>query len=129
MSQFSTMVLSYGDQAFWATGVLLVGTSTSPVFALLILWAIHSRGGLVRPLSHPLFRVWATLSYGMYLFHIPVIEALGMPLVIEPSYARAPVLAWLAGFVLCVVMTTLVALVMHLAVERPMLLLRDKVAP
>jgi peptidoglycan/LPS O-acetylase OafA/YrhL len=131
MSQFSTMVFSYGDQAFWATGILLLGTSTSPAFALLVLWAIASKGRVVSWLGRPAFRVLASLSYGMYLFHIPVLEGMVIPGVIEPAYAGGgdPLKAWMAGFVAAVVATTLVAYVMHLLVEKPMLRLRDRLVP
>lgn len=131
MSQFSTMVLSYGDQAYWATGVMLLGTSTSPAFALLILWGICARGPLLELLSKPAFRVLASLSYGMYLLHIPVIEGITMPWVIEPAYAagHSPLLAWSLGFVLTVLVVTGVAYGMHLLIEKPMLRLRDRLAP
>jgi peptidoglycan/LPS O-acetylase OafA/YrhL len=130
MSQFSTMVFSYGDQVYWATGAMLLGTSTSPVFALLILWAVAApRGTLLKLLSHPGWRVWASLSYGMYLIHIPVLEAFAIPLVIEPLQTDAPLLGWALGFAVAVLASTVAAYLMHLLVEKPMLRLRDRWAP
>lgn len=131
MSQFSTMVLSYGDQAYWATGVMLLGTSTSPAFALLILWAICARGRLLEFLGKPAFRVLASLSYGMYLLHIPVIEGIAMPWLIEPAYVagRSPLVGWGLGFLLSVLVVTALAYGAHLLVEKPMLRLRDRLAP
>jgi peptidoglycan/LPS O-acetylase OafA/YrhL len=70
-------------------------------------------GGL---LSARLFYPIAQLSYGVYLFHPLVIESFPRP---QPSYASVGAL-----FVKSAVLTYAVALVVHLAVERPFMNLR-----
>ena len=91
----------------------------SLAFACLILLALGQSsagrvlGGL---LSVRLFYPVAQLSYGAYLFHPLVIEWLAPP---EPTYASVGAL-----FVKAAVLTYAVALLVHLAVERPCMNLR-----
>jgi peptidoglycan/LPS O-acetylase OafA/YrhL len=91
----------------------------SLAFACLILLSLgRSSAGRVlgRLLSPRPFYPIAQLSYGVYLFHPLVIESFPRP---EPTYASVGGL-----FVKSAVLTYALALVVHLAVERPFMNLR-----
>ena len=106
------------------------GTITSIMYIPLVLIMINGRDLTHRFLGLPLFRRIATLGYGIYLVHIPVC----VPLVPLARYAifelhLSTTLVWAVMLTLLVLMSIAVSYVLHLLVERPMLALRDKVAP
>jgi peptidoglycan/LPS O-acetylase OafA/YrhL len=118
-----------GDDSLAA--VFYWGTVTSFMyFGLIVLLVNGGDGWLARFFSAPLFRLVATLGYGVYLTHEPFCFAF-----INPS-AKALVQRWgwsmvvvwplsLAGLVLGALAF---AYVMHVLIEKPALRLRDRVA-
>jgi peptidoglycan/LPS O-acetylase OafA/YrhL len=103
------------------------GTITSLMYVPLILAMIHGADRFQRLLGAPLLRRIATLGYGMYLVHIPVC----VPLVrlVRHLAAGSDLPAWILwpGMLAALVAASLaVAWVLHLLVEKPMLVLRDR---
>ena len=128
LSQFSVGELALRERAYYLKGAFLVGTPTSLAFAALILWAVYDGGKL---LGHRLLLHVATLSYGIYLIHIPVIEQLVLPWVVRPALDRGWNFywAWASGLCTTLPLVLFFAYLLHLIVEKPMLLLRDRWAP
>jgi len=129
-AQFSVFPGTAPGRPYFLKGALMMGTPTSILFAALLLWVIHARNFLTRILSHRFFRYYATLSYGIYIVHIPVIEHLVSPNVVAPldkatgSFAAA----WCAGLAACFLLSLAVAYTLHQLVEKPALRLRDRLA-
>ena len=110
--------------------VLGWGTITSIMYVPLVLIMINGRDLAHRFLGLPIFRRVATLGYGIYLVHIPVC----IPLVPLARFAiydlhLSTTLVWALILALLVFGSIAVSYVLHLIVERPMLALRDRVAP
>ena len=72
----------------------------------------------------------ATLGYGIYLVHFPVIQYLVAPFMESLDLIDNPIVlpAWLIVLVLTLTLSTLIAYVLHLIVEKPALYLRDTFA-
>jgi peptidoglycan/LPS O-acetylase OafA/YrhL len=97
-----------------------VGTLTSLGYLPVVLWAIYGGGSFHSLLGSFALRVTATLGYGLYLVHVPVLHLIG---------SRAPV-AVTSHFVPLVlstmVVSLLIAYVLHIIVEKPSLWLRAR---
>ncbi len=106
------------------------GTLTSLMYVPLILLLLCSEGRLQRFLSHPFFLRSATLGYGIYLVHVPVcLVVLGCAHKIEGFLALPPLFLWPQILFWLLVSSAAVAYVLHLLVEKPMLRLRNRLAP
>ncbi len=99
---------------------LMLGTITSCAYAALILWAIYGRGVLIRLLSAKICRVIATLGYGIYLIHTPVIKLFSIILPLEGYFLWACCLVGALGA------SAVFAYFLHVLVERPMLRIRER---
>lgn len=114
----------FGDTYLW--NVLTWGTVTSITYVALILPLINSDGIAQRILgSRPMYAL-ATLSYGIYLLHVPICERLVVP--IARSIHAPFSLVWPASLALLVLLSAAFAYVLHLLVEKPFLRLRERIA-
>ncbi|MEO9192494.1 MAG: acyltransferase [Polyangia bacterium] len=105
------------------------GTLTSLMYFPALILLLHTDGPLGRFLGLPIFRYIATLGYGVYLVHIPLIDDLVMPLVHVADKRHVPhILLWLGGTTLAMCASLAVGYVMHVLIEKPSLALRDKLA-
>ena len=94
--------------------------------ALLLL---HGHGWVPRFFSLPIFRRIATLGYGVYLTHIPIIYYVLLPLAQHLQTKHAPIiLVWPASVAAVVVLSLAVGYVLHILVEKPSLRIRDRLA-
>lgn len=106
------------------------GTVTSLMYLLIVPMILHGgEGWLVRFLSMPIWRSLATVGYGVYLVHIPLIDHVAMPIVLalraqEVSMAYV----WPLAFVLVTVLSFVVGYVLHVLVEKPSLRMREWLA-
>jgi peptidoglycan/LPS O-acetylase OafA/YrhL len=107
------------------------GTVTSVMYVALVLLLINTESALTRFLSSRWFLRFATLGYGIYLVHPPIITRVVLPvaLVLLEDLELPLGVAWAAGLGLLLVVATAVAYGLHLVVEKPALWLRDRVAP
>ena len=116
-----------GEQNQAVTKMFLWGTVTSLFYAGTLLLLFHGHGWLPRFLSRPVFRRVATLGYGVYLVHVPVMSRILLPLTQHLHVHRLPtVLVWPLLVVALLVLSLLVAYVMHIVIEKPSLWLRDR---
>jgi peptidoglycan/LPS O-acetylase OafA/YrhL len=108
------------------------GSVTSIAYAAIVLPLLHSppTAWLPRLLGARLWLPIATLGYGVYLVHIPLMDhvvklaSVGFFLARWPSHAR-----WLLAVLLLCLLSWALAYVLHVCVEKPALRLRDRVAP
>ncbi len=119
----------FGAQYLQLVKVFSWGTLTSVMYLCALPLLLHSDGFVARFLSAPIFRKIATLGYGLYLVHIPIIDHLVVPGV-KTLHARGVSLAllWIGSLVFTMVLSWLIAYVMHLFIEKPSLWLRRKIA-
>ncbi len=94
-------------------------------FPTLIL-LLHSDGAIGRALSYPAFRYIATLGYGVYLVHIPLVDQLVVPWAHHFDRRVAKPLLWGGAFAVTMIGSLALAYVLHVLVEKPFLRLRDR---
>jgi peptidoglycan/LPS O-acetylase OafA/YrhL len=119
---------------FGAENVQLVhifawGTVTSVMYLGLVPLALYGEGWIVRWLSVPLFRRMATLGYGVYLVHIPIIDHIMLPAA-RAAQARhwSMLLVWPACLVSTFLLSLAIAYGLHVLVEKPSLRVRERLA-
>lgn len=125
---FSVSEMATGSKDYYVRAAYIVGTPTSLAFTCLILWAVADGKRL---LGHRIFLYLATLSYGVYLIHIPVLEQIVLPHIFEPALKSGMNfgLAWSGTLTLGLVLIFFFSYLLHLVVEKPMLRLRERWAP
>jgi peptidoglycan/LPS O-acetylase OafA/YrhL len=119
----------FGVEHVQLVKVFAWGTLTSLMYLCALPLLLHSDGFVARFLSAPFFRKVATLGYGLYLVHIPIIDHLVVPGV-KKLHARGVSLTvlWIASLMFTMCLSWFIAYVMHLLIEKPSLWLRRKVA-
>jgi peptidoglycan/LPS O-acetylase OafA/YrhL len=111
--------------------LLCWGTITSIGYVPLVLMLLNHEGWLSKALSHRFFAYIATVGYGIYLLHTPVIHQLVLPaaLLVKASlHVPWPVL-WSLTIVLSLAVSAFGGYVLHVLVEKPALKLRDRFSP
>jgi len=109
--------------------MFLWGTVTSVMYFGLVPLALYGDGWIVRALSLPLFRRLATLGYGVYLVHIPIIDHIMVPAGRAAQTRHwSMLLVWPAALASTFLLSLAVAYVLHVLVEKPSLRLRDRFA-
>jgi peptidoglycan/LPS O-acetylase OafA/YrhL len=114
----------WGDTYLW--NVLTWGSVTSITYVTLILPLINSDGIAQRILGSRVMYLMATLSYGIYLLHVPICERWVVP--IARSIHAPFALVWPVSVLLLVGFSTALAYVLHLLIEKPFLRLRERIA-
>jgi peptidoglycan/LPS O-acetylase OafA/YrhL len=103
------------------------GTMTSLMYFGLVPLALYGRGWVCELLSAPMFRRFATLGYGVYLVHIPIIDHIMVPAA-RAAQGRhwSMLLVWPAALLATMLLSLGVSYVIHVAVEKPSLRLRER---
>ncbi len=119
----------FGKQHVQLVKVFSWGTLTSVMYLCALPLLLHSDGIIARFLSAPFFRKVATLGYGLYLVHIPIIDYLVVPSV-KTLHARgfSLVLLWIGSMIITLGLSWAIAYVMHVLIEKPSIWLRHKIA-
>ena len=105
------------------------GTLTTLMYFAALTLLLHDRGPISRLLSAPLFRRLATLGYGVYLVHIPILDRCVVPAAHALQARRVPqVILWPFSFAVVMAGSLLIAWLLHLIIEKPALRLRDRIA-
>lgn len=113
------------------------GGLTSALYLPLVLLLVNQPGALGRQLGRRGFLHVATLGYGVYLVHVPIIERLVRPalvwftLAVWNSLRVLPPLwlLWPLAFALTMVFSLSASYLLHVLVEKPCLALRDRFVP
>lgn len=119
----------FGDDHVQTVRVFAWGTVTSLMYLLVLPLVLHGKGFFHRFLSAPFFRRAATLGYGVYLVHIPIIDHLMVPAA-KALHARhvSLLVVWPAALVATMLLSFLIGYVMHVVIEKPSLYLRERLA-
>jgi peptidoglycan/LPS O-acetylase OafA/YrhL len=109
--------------------MFLWGTVTSVMYFGLVPLALYGEGWVVRALSAPFFRRLATLGYGVYLVHIPIIDHIMVPAGRAAQERHwSMLLVWPAALASTFLLSLAIAYALHVLVEKPSLRLRDRLA-
>ncbi len=119
----------FGDQYTQIVHVFAWGTVTSLMYFGFLLLFLHGDGWIQRRLSAPFFRRMATLGYGVYLVHIPILYAIIVPLAHALDHRHVSMLVvWPLSLVVLMTLSLSLGYVMHVLIEKPSLHLRDRLA-
>lgn len=105
------------------------GTLTSLMYIAWVPLLLYGDGWLHRALSAPFWRRIATLGYGVYLVHIPLIDHVIVPVARTLDKRHVSMLVvWPASLVALMAMSLGVAYFLHVLVEKPALRIRERFA-
>lgn len=105
------------------------GAVTSLMYLLIVPMVLHGEGWLVRMLGAPIWRRLATLGYGVYLVHIPLIYQVGIPLLRHlRDEGVSMAYGWPIGFAVVTGLSFAIGYVLHVLVEKPSLRIREWLA-
>jgi len=121
-SELSVFRAEYFEHLFY------VGTLTSISYFLLFLWGHYSSGALVDFLGSRYFLYFASLGYGVYLVHIPVIRVVVVPLSshLNTMNLIPAGLSWLLLLLLTLFVSLVLSYFLHQLIEKPALIFRDR---
>lgn len=119
----------FGPEHLQLVHVFAWGTITSVMYFGWLLLLLHGDGWVHRALSLPVFRRVATLGYGVYLTHIPLLDELAVPAA-RALQARgvSMVVIWPLSIAGLMVASLALAYVLHVVVEKPSLWVRERLA-
>ncbi len=119
----------FGPEHIQLMHVFAWGTVTSVMWFAFLLLLLHGDGLMKRLLSAPVFRYAATLGYGVYLVHIPILDRVIVPAAVRLQSQDTPALIlWLGGMGAVCMISWSLAYGMHLLIEKPVLRLRKRLA-
>ncbi len=119
----------FGPDQMQLTHVFLWGTVTSLMYLSSVPLALYGDGMVCRWLSSPIFRRMATVGYGVYLVHIPVIDHVMVPLArAAQEHHWSMLLVWPASVAATMALSLAIGYALHIVVEKPALRLRDRFA-
>jgi peptidoglycan/LPS O-acetylase OafA/YrhL len=105
------------------------GTLTSLMYLGFVPLLLHGDGPIQRFCAAPIFRRLATLGYGVYLVHIPLIDHLAVPWALDMQEQQVSMLyVWPAAFAGVTVVSFAIGYVLHVLVEKPSLRIREWLA-
>ncbi len=119
----------FGSEHTPLVHVFAWGTVTSVMYFCALLLVLHGEGPFHRFLGAPIFRRLATLGYGVYLVHIPIIDHVVVPVAHDLEDAEVSMwLVWPASLLVVTLFSFVIAYAMHVVIEKPSLFVRQKVA-
>ncbi len=119
----------FGEEHVQLVHVFAWGTVTSLMYLCALPLLLHGDGWIHRGLSAPFFRRAATLGYGVYLVHIPIIDHVVLPAAKALHARRISLLfLWPAALVATLLASFLIGYLMHVLIEKPSLRLRERFA-
>ncbi len=122
---------SLGDDAYFYVRALSFGSITSVMYVAYVLLLLNGDGWGKRFFSAKPFLYAATLGYGIYLVHMPLFDYVVLPIArrMVGPWGMSMTLTWPISLALLWLFAAALAYVLHLAVEKPALWLRDRFAP
>ncbi len=119
----------FGPEHVQLVHVFAWGTVTSIMYFPLLLLLLHGEGWIHDGLSAPFWRRLATLGYGVYLVHIPIIDHVIVPAAQALQARRVSMLlVWPAALFTVMAGSFVIAYAMHVFIEKPSLWIRQKLA-
>jgi peptidoglycan/LPS O-acetylase OafA/YrhL len=121
--------IMFGVEHLQLVHVFSWGTVTSLMYLGFVPLALYGDGWVCRMLSAPVFRRMATLGYGVYLVHIPIIDHLMVPAARTTQLRQWSMLVvWPASLAATMLLSLTVGYVLHVLVEKPALRLRERLS-
>jgi peptidoglycan/LPS O-acetylase OafA/YrhL len=118
----------FGVEHLRLVRVFAWGTLPSALYLAWVPLLLHVDGFVQRFLARPFWRSIATLGYGVYLVHIPILDRIIVPVAKYLRDAGVSMFAVWPGALSALMLGSLaVAYVLHLVVERPFLWLRARI--
>jgi peptidoglycan/LPS O-acetylase OafA/YrhL len=116
----------FGADRVQLVHVFAWGTVTSVMYLCALPLLLHGDGPIHRALSVPFFRRAATLGYGVYLVHIPIIDHVIVPAA-QALHARhvSMILLWPAALLATMLASFAIGYAMHVLIEKPALRVRE----
>jgi peptidoglycan/LPS O-acetylase OafA/YrhL len=119
----------FGLRTLQLVHVFAWGTVTSIMYLVSVPLALYGEGMVCRWLAAPVFRRLATVGYGVYLVHIPVIDHIMVPAARAAQERHwSMLLVWPAVVAATMALSTAIGYALHVVVEKPALRLRDRFA-
>jgi peptidoglycan/LPS O-acetylase OafA/YrhL len=119
----------FGAEHVQLVHVFSWGTVTSVMYLCALPLLLHGDGLVHRALSAPFFRRAATLGYGVYLVHIPLIDHVFVPAAKALEKRHVSMLfVWPASLAATMLASFAIAYAMHVLIEKPALRLRQRLA-
>jgi peptidoglycan/LPS O-acetylase OafA/YrhL len=119
----------FGPEYLQICHVFVWGTVTSIMYFGWLILLLHGEGWIHRALSKDIFRRVATLGYGIYLIHIPLLDHVAVPYARALQARNVPMLfIWPSSLVGLMLASLAVSYVFHVAIEKPALRLRERLA-
>jgi peptidoglycan/LPS O-acetylase OafA/YrhL len=119
----------FGAEHVQIVHVFAWGTITSVMYFAWLILLLHGDGWIHRALSFSIFRRIATLGYGVYLTHIPILDNVAVPVARALQARHVPMLViWPLSLVGLSVASLGLAYVLHVLVEKPSLWIRQRLA-
>ena len=119
----------FGKEHVQLVHVFAWGSVTTLMYFGWVLLLLHGDGWIHRFLSAPIFRRTATLGYGVYLVHIPIIDHALVPFAQRMQAKHVSMLlVWPASLAAVMLASLALGYVMHVLIEKPSLAFRDKIA-
>ncbi|MFT3771121.1 MAG: acyltransferase [Minicystis sp.] len=119
----------FGVERVQLVHIFAWGTVTSVMYFGFLPLLLYGDGWIHRWLSAPIFRRVATLGYGVYLVHIPLIDHLIVPAARRLQARHASMLwVWPASLAATMLMSLAIGYAMHVLIEKPSLRIRERFA-
>jgi peptidoglycan/LPS O-acetylase OafA/YrhL len=121
----------FGPEHLQLVHVFGWGTITSVMYFCILLLLLHgdTEGWVHKALSFPIFRKIATVGYGVYLVHIPILDKLIVPAAQRAQAHHVPmIIIWPVSLALVMLLSLGLGYVMHVIIEKPSLRVRERLA-
>lgn len=119
----------FGREHVQMVHVFAWGTITGAMYFCVLLLLLHGDGPLHRFLGAATFRRLATVGYGVYLVHIPLIDHVLVPVAHQLEDRQVSMgLVWPAALVVVTALSFAIGYALHVLVEKPFLRVRDRLA-
>ena len=137
LAGYLTQYLTYGSVAWDTFGYefnmvsgykFVWGYTVTNYFFAVFIQAVYREGLFVRFLHHPVLQYLGKISYGLYVYHFPIIFFL---LLLRPKYKMLfpPQVEFLFLFLSAMILTILAASLSYHVLEKPLNNLKDKFFP
>jgi peptidoglycan/LPS O-acetylase OafA/YrhL len=119
----------FGIERLQVVHLFAWGTITSLMYLGIVPMALYGDGWLCRAMGAPIFRRLATLGYGVYLVHIPIIDHVMVPAAKSAQQRGWSMLwVWPTALASTVVLSLAVGYLLHVLIEKPSLRFRERIA-
>ncbi len=119
----------FGPDTLQVAHLLLWGTVTSVMYWGVVLLLLYGKGWVQSIFSAPLFRRLATLGYGVYLVHIPLIDHVIVPAAKTLANRHVSLIwIWLGSLTMTTLLSFVLGYFMHVLIEKPSLWIRQRLA-